>query len=1025
MQIAFIKSGNETYRFSTPESNVPFSKIIIDPAPVRLWGTYYGKGGHDLVGIANDNIGNVYFCGGTVDQTNIATSGSYQSTMIGFSDAFIAKLNPNGDRVWGTYYGGNKMESAFAMNQFNNELIVGGITSSTDNIATAGAFKDYLTPGGFAKTDVFIAKFNLDGQRIWGTYYGGEHDDTLLNMDVDPQGNIAVVGYTYSVNGIATPGAFKENREQPVEYHITGEGFIAKFTNSGFQSWGTYYYLSEVRGVGFDSASNIYFSGDVGWNDDNFTTPGTHQPVYSNVIFTGGTYDSFLIKFDPNGQRLWGTYYGDGSEYNHYLKVDHDDNVYICGSTRSSTLIATPGSHQPQLNQNMQNPSDAYLAKFNPTGQLIWGTYYGGDEQENLSRYTIDIDENNNVFFAGQTYSPNAISTNPPTDYSLTSCCSFIVKFDALGTRQWGTYFGGNIEDYLIKLKYDKNGIFYVFGTGESTLHIATPGAYQQSPSGNTDNYYINKFKDCMSATTAGSNSPVCPGNNLLLTANGGNNYAWTGPNGFSSTQQNPTINNPTTLNSGQYSCIITGGDCNNTAYVDVQVGDAIGQVPDVATLPDLTGSCNVTATAIPTATDYCSGATTAVTNDPTSFNLPGTYTIHWKYSDTNGNATFQNQTVVVTPNNDPVNTNTDYVLCDGNGDGKEFFDLTSKQTEIVNSPDYTFTFYRTHSEAQLQQNPITNNTNFENQTNPQIIYVRVYNTINTCTSLSEMTLKVNAKPVLNNATLVKCDNNLNGIQTFNLADANSAVSGNLNQTGLFYRYFNSLSDYHNGIQISNHNTFQNSSNNQIIYIEVTQSDTCSNIAAVTLTVNSITQQVLNDFDACDDNNDEVVTFDLSEKNPEMLAALPTGTYNFTYYKTLPDAIQGNANTVAQMYQNSQNPETIYISAQGASGCPVIFTLQLNVLEKPVLAMKDNWAVCKGANTLITADAGFNSYLWSTGQTSQSILVNSGGNYSVTVTKNYTHISCSTTKNITVTASDVAVINNIEPGDSNQTMRIP
>jgi len=68
------------------------------------------------------------------------------------------------------------------------------------------------------------------------------------------------------------------------------------------------------------------------------------------------------------------------------------------------------------------------------------------------------------------------------------------------------------------------------------------------------------------------SNSPICAGQNLNFTGSGGGTYSWTGPNGFSSTAQNPTIGGATTAASGTYSLIVTVGTCSNITTAPVTV---------------------------------------------------------------------------------------------------------------------------------------------------------------------------------------------------------------------------------------------------------------------------------------------------------------------------------------------------------------------------------------------------------------------------------------------------------------------
>src|SRR6185436_2538043 len=86
------------------------------------------------------------------------------------------------------------------------------------------------------------------------------------------------------------------------------------------------------------------------------------------------------------------------------------------------------------------------------------------------------------------------------------------------------------------------------------------------------------------SAPTAGSNTPVCSGNALSLTASNITNaaYTWSGPNSFSSSAQNPTISNVTTASSGTYSVSATVNGCTGAAGTTTVV---INQTPSAPTV--------------------------------------------------------------------------------------------------------------------------------------------------------------------------------------------------------------------------------------------------------------------------------------------------------------------------------------------------------------------------------------------------------------------------------------------------------
>ncbi len=71
---------------------------------------------------------------------------------------------------------------------------------------------------------------------------------------------------------------------------------------------------------------------------------------------------------------------------------------------------------------------------------------------------------------------------------------------------------------------------------------------------------------------TATSNAPVNLGGTILLTSSGGGTYAWTGPNGFTSTNQNPVISNSTVNNYGNYTVTVTLNGCTATATTNVSL---------------------------------------------------------------------------------------------------------------------------------------------------------------------------------------------------------------------------------------------------------------------------------------------------------------------------------------------------------------------------------------------------------------------------------------------------------------------
>jgi uncharacterized delta-60 repeat protein len=123
---------------------------------------------------------------------------------------------------------------------------------------------------------------------------------------------------------------------------------------------------------------------------------------------------------------------------------------------------------------------------------------------------------------------------------------------------------------------------------------------------------------------------------------------------GVASLSTNSTVN-PDAVGVYTITYFATDGAGNSATNTrTVYVLDTVGPVPDMASLPDATGQCSVTVSA-PAAHDACDGPLTGTTGDPLSYDTQGTFTVHWNYSDSQGNSTAQTQKVIVQDTAAPV----------------------------------------------------------------------------------------------------------------------------------------------------------------------------------------------------------------------------------------------------------------------------------------------------------------------------------------------------------------------------------
>ncbi|TDP02397.1 T9SS type B sorting domain-containing protein [Flavobacterium sp. 245] len=647
ISVAYRKIKKDVYGFSSSNS-VNGKTIVIDPVPTRLWGTYYGGYNDDHSTFVFTKNGYVYLAGITSSTSNIASAGASQNELGSLPnssyDSFFAKFNSDGTRVWGTYYGGsNSDEIEKIVVSDNNTIFIAGSSSSLNNISTTGSHQEFKS----AYWDGFLAKFDGDGVREWATYYGGINNDNVRALTLDTNENIYISGQTFSTTNIATVGSHQPN----IADASSPDSFIAKFNTNGTRIWGTYYGgrdYDEITDSKLDLDGNIIFLGAT-QSIQNIATPSSFKSTK-----TTADLDGFLAKFDPNGNRLWGTYFGgESTDYFSYLGQDSSGNIYCSGYTLSTTGISSSGVFQEnRISTGLDR--DGIIFKFNAAGFKIWGTYFYPETAG------TSISTSGSIIFTGRvktgfsstlnTYQEFPLNNNSGTD-------SYLVKFNTNGQRVWATYFSGENADNAIITALDNNYNIYLAGSTNSKTYIATSGTYQTDlyPDKNTytpNSYdaFLVKFLDCDLSATIASNSPICLGKTLELNASGGTSYSWTGPNGFTSTDQNPTIPNATAVNSGEYICTITAtGGCDDTKKINVVIGDIEKPIPALATLPAITGDCNTTVATIPTANDACAGVINATTTSPLSYALPGTYTIVWNYNDGNGNSSTQNQTVTIT----------------------------------------------------------------------------------------------------------------------------------------------------------------------------------------------------------------------------------------------------------------------------------------------------------------------------------------------------------------------------------------
>ena len=418
------------------------------------------------------------------------------------------------------------------------------------------------------KTPEFTGNLVIDPVivRCWGTYFGGPGDESASCIKSDPAGNIYVCGNTSSIVNIATSGAYFDS------ITLTNDGFLAKFANSGNLLWSTY--LGGTSANKMDLSSNtIIITGD---SICKFDTSGTfYWKINGNKVSNSVALDAdgnfvavgdSVVKYTGNGTRLWGLKYGLSTTHLMDVVIDSTGNCFITGNTYDSSGISTTGSYQPVYQGNCGILSwlyvfgppygDACLAKISSNGQILWGTYMGGELGE--SGTALAIDPEGNIIVTGETNStvniatPGACQTanapngrgfqrvflpiNGTCDATLPVCglnvpyCvgitpadvynaqhpfqmmdGFVMKFSQEGTRLWGSYFGGTWDEFPRAVVTDSASNIIIAGYTSSIGQFIAPNSIYQCPGCITPtqanySYYFSTF--LISFNPEGTSSP-------------------------------------------------------------------------------------------------------------------------------------------------------------------------------------------------------------------------------------------------------------------------------------------------------------------------------------------------------------------------------------------------------------------------------------------------------------------------------------------------------------------------------------
>jgi len=349
--------------------------------------------------------------------------------------------------------------------------------------------------------------------KFYSSYLGGNNADYGQDIAATPNGEMILIGVTFSSNFPTTPGAWDRDFNTGSCGAICKDLYIAKLSASGSSlEFATFLggNLDETGGsIAIDSSGNVYITG-ITYSPDFPVTAGAFDSVFGGGT-CGSTFcpDLFVAKLTADGSNLvYSTYLG-GSSYDYGIGIGIDGSgaVTVIGDTSSSDITTTPGS----IDTNYGGLWDGYIAKLNSDGtNLIYAAYLGGISGDYAR--SIAVDPSGIAYVSGNTGSEDFPTTPYAFDPSCIDCSdAFVIKLSADGSNLiYGTFFGGSETESGHGIAIDPSGAVYLTGETYSVDLPTTPGAYDTTYNGVWDTYVAKLTPDgsgCTYATYIGGNN--------------------------------------------------------------------------------------------------------------------------------------------------------------------------------------------------------------------------------------------------------------------------------------------------------------------------------------------------------------------------------------------------------------------------------------------------------------------------------------------------------------------------------------
>ena len=377
-----------------------------------LWQKHYGGSEYDLVYDIKETEDGDFILVGSSDSSDGDLEDNY-----GLSDYWVFKINSNGDYLWGRNYGGSMDESgcAVCITSDGGYIVAGDSRSSDVDVSE-----------NYGQKDSWVIRLDEDGDILWEQNYGGSnHDKTTSVIEIEG-GDIILLTGTESDDFDVS-----ENYSSSLDDDNGEDIWVLRLDSDGNIIWEQNY-----GGSGEDSPEDL-----LKVDDETFVIGGRTSSSNFDVLDPNGSNDGIIFLIDDQGEMAWSNSLG-GTGWDRVKSVvkANDSGYYFAGYSNSN---------DGEVGGN-NGDNDFWIGKLNEDGELIWEDNFGGSLYEVTQ--SIVQSSGGHILVTGQAHSSDIdVSTNNGESDLWLICLAnnWPVGIDAINSNKDLLIYPNPVEDEL------------------------------------------------------------------------------------------------------------------------------------------------------------------------------------------------------------------------------------------------------------------------------------------------------------------------------------------------------------------------------------------------------------------------------------------------------------------------------------------------------------------------------------------------------------------------------------------------